>query len=41
MKYEGIAMGSRRIIAYQVRFEDVDEAYDGMCQGSLEARIRS
>ena len=29
---------SRRILAYQVRFEDVDDAYDGMCQGILEAR---
>ena len=38
MKYEGIAEGSRRIIAYQVHFEDVDDAYDGMCQGIAEAR---
>ena len=35
---KGSVKGSRRIIAYQVRFEDVDDAYDGMCQGTLEAR---
>ena len=34
---EGSVKGSRRTIAYQVRFEDVDDAYDGMCQGTLEA----
>ena len=38
---EGSVKGSRRTIAYQVRFEDVDDAYDGMCQGTLEARSLS
>ena len=35
--YEANLKGSRRTIAYQVRFEDVDDAYDGMCQGIAEA----
>ena len=38
LSYDAIRKGSQRIIAYQVRFEDVDDAYDGMCQGILEAR---
>ena len=33
----GSLKGSRRIIAYQVDFQNIDYAYDGLCQGTLEA----
>ena len=35
---EGGVKGSRRVIAYQVKFSGIDDAYDGFCQGMLEAQ---